>query len=166
MFEAIAIVALPLLAVYAGCTDFFAKIIPNRVSLLVVAFYGIAALGLGAPLATIGSGLAAGVLVLALGLIPFGMGVMGAGDVKLASAAALWFGLDQVLPFLTGVSLFGALLVLFMVAFRREIAIAYTPRIAFFAEAGTKMPLPYGIAIAAAALMQHPASPLVEIALR
>lgn len=165
MFEAIATVALPLLAIYAGCTDFFAKIIPNRVSLLVVAFYGLAALGLGAPLATIGSGLAAGLLILLLGLIPFSFGMMGAGDVKLASAAALWFGFDNALPFLMAISLYGAVLVLVMVAFRREIASAYTPRIAFFAEAGTKMPLPYGIAIAAAALTMHPASPLVQIAL-
>lgn len=165
MFEAIATVALPLLAIYAGCTDFFAKIIPNRVSLLVVAFYGVAAIGLHAPLGTVGSGLAAGALVLVLGLIPFAFGVMGAGDVKFASAAAVWLGFDQVLPFLTCVSLYGALMVLFMVGFRREIAMAYTPRIAFFAEAGTRMPLPYGIAIAAAALTLQPMSPLVRIAI-
>lgn len=165
MFEAIATVALPLLAIYAGCTDFFAKIIPNRVSALVVLFYLVAALGLSAPLATVGSGLAAGVVVLALGLIPFAFGVMGAGDVKLASACAVWFGLGEIMPFLTLVSLYGAVLVLIMVGFRREIAMAYTPRIAFFAEAGTKMPLPYGVAIAGAALTLHLSSPLVAIAL-
>jgi prepilin peptidase CpaA len=163
MFEAIAAVALPLLAIYAGCTDFFAKIIPNRVPLLAVAFYAVAALGLGAPLAVVGSGVAAMALVLGLGLIPFALGYMGAGDVKLAAAAALWLGLGQTLPFLMLVSLFGGLMVLLMVVYRDQIRLAYTPRIAFFAEAGTRMPLPYGIAIAAAALMLHPTSPLLAL---
>lgn len=166
MFEAIATVALPLLAIYAGCTDFFAKTIPNRVPLLVIASYVVAALGLGAPLAVIGSGAAAMALVLGLGLIPFALGYMGAGDVKLAAAAALWFGLGGVLPFLMMVALYGGVIVLLMVVYRREIGLAYTPRIAFFAEAGTRMPVPYGIAIAAAALTLHPTtSPLVALLL-
>jgi prepilin peptidase CpaA len=163
MFDALVIVALPLLAIYAGCTDFLAKIIPNRVPLLAVLLYFVAALGVGAPLGVVGSGVAAALIVFACGLVPFALGVMGAGDVKLASALALWFGLGQLLNFLLLVSLSGLAMVVVMVAFRREISAIQAPRIAFFAEFASGLPIPYGIAIAAAALQLHPTSPLMRL---
>lgn len=87
-----------LLAV-AAAADVGQRRVPN----LVVA--PLAAAGLGAQWASggagaAGSGLVAGVVVLAVLLLPWAKGLVGAGDVKLAAAAATWLGIGSVVPFL------------------------------------------------------------------
>jgi prepilin peptidase CpaA len=164
MLEAIVAVAFPMLAIYAGCTDFLAKIIPNRVSLLAVAFYFVAALGLGMPLQMLGWSMLGAAIVFCLGLIPFSLNVMGAGDVKFATVAVLWLGVGQILPFLFFLSLYGLAMILIMVFFHRELSNIRAPNVAFFDEIQTRLPLPYGIPMAIAALQLYPASPIVRLA--
>ncbi|MBP0656315.1 prepilin peptidase, partial [Mycobacterium tuberculosis] len=131
---------------------------------LAIALYFVAGFGLGAPRPLLGSGVAAGFTVLALGLIPFALNVMGAGDVKLAAAAALWLGFPLMLPFLFLVSLYGGVMLIVIVGFKREIGAVHAPGIAFFEELGSQLPMPYGIAIAAATLHLFPSSPLLRLA--
>lgn len=80
-----------------------ADVTQRRVPNMIVA--PLAAAGVGAQWARggaigAGDGLLAGAVVLALLALPWARGIIGAGDVKLAAAAAIWLGLGLVVPFL------------------------------------------------------------------
>jgi prepilin peptidase CpaA len=87
----------------------------------------------------------------------FSQGWIGGGDAKLAAATALWFGFDHLLDYLIYASLFGGILTLVLIQFRRLPLPAFMERqpwVMRLHEAGGGVP--YGIALAAAALMVYP----------
>lgn len=149
---------------YAAAMDLLTMTIPNRVSLGLAAAFLLAAPLMGLSLAEIGLHLGAGFLVLTASIALFAVGGFGGGDAKLLSAAALWIGFDQLLPFLLYVTVFGGVLAL---------AILYYRRIPIF---GIRAPdwamnlhkrgtgIPYGIAITASALLVFPLTPWVVAA--
>jgi prepilin peptidase CpaA len=95
------------------------------------------------------------VLVVAFGF--FSQGWIGGGDAKLAAATALWFGFDHLLDYMIYASLFGGALTLVLLQFRKLPLPAVMARqkwILRLHEAGGGVP--YGIALAAAALMVYP----------
>ncbi len=102
--------------------------------------------------------LVAAAAVFAVGLVLFQFRAMGGGDVKLLTAAALWIGLEGVVPFVFMVGLAGGALVLVLLLLRRHLTIlaawalprspAARPRVL---TAGEKVP--YGVAIAIGAVM-------------
>lgn len=85
--------------------------------------------------------------LLAAGILLFAAGWIGAGDVKFAAIVALWLGAEQVPAFLVMTSLSGAALALVLLAFR------CTGKAGGGAGALARLPVPYGIAISAGALM-------------
>ena len=92
-----------------------------------------------------------------LRLLFFSQGWIGGGDAKLAAATALWFGFDYLLDYLIYASLFGGALTLAIIQFRK------IPLPAMLARQGwilrlheTDAGIPYGIALAAAALAVYP----------
>jgi prepilin peptidase CpaA len=100
---------------------------------------------------------AAGVAVLAITFTFFSLGWIGGGDAKLAAVTAMWLGFDHLLNYAVYASLFGGVLTFAVIRFR------VVPLPAAFAgqqwierlhrsDAG----VPYGIALAAAALMVYP----------
>ncbi len=95
-------------------------------------------------------------LLFALGTFAVGFGlfaanIMGAGDIKLLTAAALWTGKSAFPTFIMGVGLFGGLLALVLVVARPFTAFMFSklqhppaiPRVLTVGE-----PVPYGVAIA------------------
>lgn len=102
-------------------------------------------------LATIGCAAA----VFAGGAVLFSRGLIGGGDVKLLAVASLWAGADAVPPLLVMTALIGGLLALFLltplgarIASRRTGAAPTGSR----GNGAHQAPVPYGVAIAAAAL--------------
>ena len=102
-------------------------------------------------LATIGCAAA----VFAGGAVLFSRGLIGGGDVKLLAVASLWAGADAVPPLLVITALIGGLLALFLLtplgarlAARRTAAAPNGD-----GTAAHQPPVPYGVAIAAAALI-------------
>ena len=92
--------------------------------------------------------LAAAMAILIAGYIIFALKFMGAGDIKLMTACALWVGAQHVLDFLIAVSLLGGVLAVSVLFIRKAIPflpkkIETLPRI--FRD---REPVPYGIAIA------------------
>src|SRR5216684_3116113 len=152
----IAIAAFSLLMAAAAFEDFRRLVIPNllTVSLCVLwPLYFAASPSLSGALAAIGCALA----VFIVGALLFARGYLGGGDVKLLSAATLWAGPTgtPALLMLTGV-LGGALALFLLMPFGMHIAAAARgmlgqPPIA--TERGLAMPVPYGVAIAGAALI-------------
>lgn len=149
--------ALPLLLVIAAASDLITMTIPNRLALLIAAlFFAVAAVD-GMSLAAVGMHVAAAALVLAVTFVFFARGWMGGGDAKLAAATALWFGFTDLGAFALAASLFGGALTLFIVVFR-TMPLPFAASMPAWALKlhDEKTGIPYGIALAAAALAVYP----------
>lgn len=84
--------------------------IPNRLT-AAMAVSGPVALWLMVPGdGTLPDAILTGAVMLAISWAMFQMGWWGGGDAKLASAAALWLGLEATLVFVLATALFGAIL--------------------------------------------------------
>jgi len=153
----IAVTAFGVVMAAAAVEDFRRLVIPNLLPILLVVlwpvYFAAVAPSLYGALAAIGCALA----VFIVGAILFARGYLGGGDVKLLSAATLWAGPAGTpeLLLLTGV-LGGALALFLLMPFGMQIAAAARgmlgqPPIA--TERGLAMPVPYGVAIASAALI-------------
>jgi prepilin peptidase CpaA len=147
----------PTIIVYSGVSDLLRMTISNRVTLaLAGAFFLMAALT-GMPLATMVWHLAAAGLVLLVTFACFAFGWIGGGDAKLAAATALWFGVDHLFPYLLTASIFGGALTLAIVQARAWPLPAVAARHSWIVRLHhPKSGIPYGIALAAAALVIYP----------
>jgi prepilin peptidase CpaA len=157
LVDAIKLLLFPALMAFAASSDLLTMTISNRLSLALAGGFAVLALATGMPLAEVGQHLAAGALILAIAFVCFARGWIGGGDAKLAAVTALWFGFDFLLPYLLYASLFGGVLTLLLIQFRLlplPAALAQHPWILRLHEKGAG--IPYGIALAAAALMVYP----------
>ena len=155
--DAVRLLLFPALMAFAASSDFLTMTISNRVALALTAGFLLLASAAGMEIGEIGMHAAAGVAVLAVTFCLFACGWIGGGDAKLAAATALWLGFDQLLPYLFAASLLGGALTLLIVQFR----LFPLPRLlqgAAWAERLHRKDagVPYGIALAAAALIVYP----------
>jgi prepilin peptidase CpaA len=149
------------LTIYAGLSDIFTMTIPNRISLLLAGGFVLAALLVGLPGQQILFSVAGGLTVLVLGFTCFAFRWIGGGDAKLAAAAALWLGFDHVLEYLLLAMLGGGALALAMLAMRRFPLPAFTLGWIWLNRLHDRTNgIPYGVALAAAALLIYPSTPL------
>ena len=155
--DAIRLLLFPTVMAFAASSDLLTMTISNRLSLALAGGFGLLAVSTGMSLADVGMHLAAGALVLAIAFVCFARGWIGGGDAKLAAATALWFGFDYLLPYLTYASLFGGALTLILIQFRLLPLPAMLARHAWIMRLHEKgAGVPYGIALAAAALAVYP----------
>ena len=155
--DTIRLLLFPALMAFAASSDLFTMTISNRLSLALTVGFFLLTLIVGMSFAAIGMHLAAGALVLVIAFGFFSQGWIGGGDAKLAAATALWFGFDYLLDYLTYASLFGGALTLLLIQFRKlplPGPLARQPWILRLHETGGG--IPYGIALAAAALAVYP----------
>jgi len=155
--DTIRLLLFPALMAFAASSDLLTMTISNRISLALAGAFFLLTLVTGMSLAAIGMHLAAGALVLAVCFGFFSQGWIGGGDAKLASATALWFGFDFLLDYLIYASLFGGVLTLVLIQFRKLPLPGPFARQAWILrlhDAGGG--IPYGIALAAAALAVYP----------
>lgn len=155
--DAVGFSLFPALMAFAASSDLFTMTISNRLSLALSAGFVVLALVTGMPLATIGMHFAAGALVLVIGFVFFAQGWIGGGDAKLVAATALWFGFEHLLEYVLYASIFGGILTIILIQFRKlplPAALARQPWITRLHEMNGGVP--YGIALAAAALVVYP----------
>lgn len=141
-------------------TDLVGRVIPNLVLILLVAGFAALAVTGTVPDLALRVMLACGAL--ALGFALFAQDVIGAGDAKLAAVIALWLDPGQLPVFALICGLLGGLLVA-AVTLRARWQRAAPPRSARLAAHMLDLApsLPYGVALAGAALCLLPASTLV-----
>jgi prepilin peptidase CpaA len=155
--ESIELTLFPAMMAFAASSDLLTMTIANRVSLILIAGFAILALLCGISGADLLSHISAAVLVLAVAFICFACGWIGGGDAKLAAATALWLGFGHLFDYLIYASLLGGALTLFVVQFR-----AFPlPRLLVGQDWAERLHkdgggVPYGIALAAAALLVYP----------
>jgi prepilin peptidase CpaA len=158
--DAIRLLLFPALMAFAASSDLITMTISNRVSLaLVVGFFALALMW-HMPLGEIGLHVAASAAVLVAAFTCFAFGWIGGGDAKLAAATALWLGFDQLPNYLIFASLFGGALTLAILRFRAM----PLPRLLSGQEWAQRLHrmdtgIPYGIALALAALLIYPYTP-------
>ena len=155
--ESIELTLFPAMMAFAASSDLLTMTIANRVSLILIAGFAILALLCGISAADLLSHLSAAALVLAVAFICFACGWIGGGDAKLAAATALWLGFGHLFDYLIYASLLGGALTLFIVQFRA----LPLPRLLVGQDWAERLHkdgsgVPYGIALAAAALLVYP----------
>jgi prepilin peptidase CpaA len=147
----------PALIAFAAANDLFTMIIPNRLSLLLIAgFFVLAGFG-GMSLQDIAMHASAGLIVLVAAFALFSYGWIGGGDAKIAASVALWFGFPHLIEYLLYTSIFGGALTLLLLQFRQyplPAVLASQPWISHLHD--KKTGVPYGIALAIGALMIYP----------
>src|SRR6266478_7097262 len=163
--DAIRLMLFPALMAFAASSDLLTMTISNRVSLILFGgFFALAAMA-GISAADMVSHLSAGCVVLVAAFGLFARGVIGGGDAKLAAAAALWLGFDHLLAYLVYASLLGGALSVALVWFRMAPLPAWLARHEWAQRLHRKdAGVPYGIALAAAALAIYPETPWMAIA--
>jgi prepilin peptidase CpaA len=146
----------PFAMAYAAATDLLTMRIANAVSLAIVFSFLLIAPLAGLTIDQMLMHLAAGLAVLLAGMLLFGLRLVGGGDAKLLAAASLWIGVDDLIPFLAWVTIFGGALALLLLAYRRFPADVY-PLPAWARRLHRRGEgMPYGVAIAAGALTVYP----------
>jgi Flp pilus assembly protein, protease CpaA len=157
-----ALCLLPALVIVAGLKDLTSMTIPNWISaILVVGFFPVA-LAVGLPSMQLVGHVGIGFVALLIGAGMFALNWIGGGDAKLMAASCLWLGLSGSAMFLLWTGLFGGLFCLFLI-FARFYSRPYLAGVPQWVDRlmEPKGDIPYGVAIAAGALMAWPASPLI-----
>lgn len=147
----------PLCLIFAGISDAISLTIPNKVSLILVAGFVCLAPFSGLSLEAIGVHVLVGFSVLVIGIAFFAMNWLGGGDVKLIAACALWFGADNLAPFLFAMAIYGGVLCLVMVEIQHSKFLLRFSKGAWLNHLiSQKSMVPYGIAIGLAGLSVYP----------
>lgn len=157
LMDAVRLLLFPALMAFAASSDLFTMTISNRLSLALAGGFVLVALITGMSLAALGMHLAAATLVLVIAFGFFTQGWIGGGDAKLAAATALWFGFEHLLDYMIYAAMFGGVLTLLLLQFRKlplPDPLARQPWIQRLHETGGGVP--YGIALAGAALLVYP----------
>lgn len=165
LVDAIRLLLFPAVMAFAASSDLLTMTISNRVSFVLVGGFFLLALMTGMNPTEVAIHVGAALLVLVVAFVFFAQGWIGGGDAKLAAAIALWLGFDQLLTYLLYASLFGGVLTFLVIRFR------LLPLPDFLARQEWLQRLhrmdegvPYGIALAAAALAVYPHSTWMTVA--
>lgn len=158
--DALRLVLFPALMAFAASSDLLTMTISNRVSIILAGGFFVLALASGMNPLDVLSHAGAGAVVLVVAFGFFVRGWIGGGDAKLAAATALWLGFDHLPTYLVYASLFGGALTLLLIQFRMAPLPGLLARQPWIDRLHQKDGgVPYGIALAAAALAVYPDTP-------
>jgi prepilin peptidase CpaA len=155
--EAITLMLFPATMAFAASSDLFTMTIANRISLILFAGFVLLAVMTGMSATNMLLHFTAGAAVLVVAFVLFSCGWIGGGDAKLAAVTALWLGFGHLFDYLIYSSVFGGALTLALIQFRLlplPTVLAGREWIERLHERGGGVP--YGIALAAAALVVYP----------
>lgn len=157
-------IVLPVGLAIAAATDLLTMKIPNWISLaLILAFYPAAYMA-GLGFGPIGVATLAALAVFAACFALFAMNVMGGGDAKLLTAAALWFGYSaSLVSFLVLVSVAGGVLTLLILLLRSQAHLIMAIGLRLPHSLVTAKKIPYALAIAAGGLLTWSEAPLYNL---
>jgi prepilin peptidase CpaA len=155
--DVIRLMLFPALMAFAASSDLVTMTISNRLSIALVGGFFVLALVIGMSPTVMLAHVGAAAAVLAVTFVFFAQGWIGGGDAKLAAATALWLGFDHLLPYVVYASLFGGLLTILLLQVRSwplPSLLSGQP----WAERLHRRDagVPYGIALAASALVIYP----------
>jgi len=154
--QSAALLAFAALMLLAAIEDLRRLVIPNALTLSLCVLWPLYALTVSTPLGAL-SALGCAVAIFLVGALLFSRGYIGGGDVKLLAVAVLWAGPARTVPVLLLTALLGGMLALFlMIPPAAQLATLARAKLGpgeAAVKSGMATPVPYGIAIAAAALI-------------
>ncbi len=166
MIVAAILLVFPLCLAFAAISDLLTMTIPNRVSLILMISFAVLAPLSGMALPAIGMHALGAAIVFGICFALFALNVMGGGDAKLLSAAAIWFGYDPVLlSFLVYVSFIGGLVTVAILLIRSQADMILAIGLPIPNSLLLAKKIPYGVAIAIGGFVAFPSSPLFLAAL-
>ncbi len=162
--DAIKLLLFPAMMAFAASSDLFTMTISNRVSLILIAGFFALAFWTGMSAHDMLFHVGAAMAVLTVTVVFFAFNWIGGGDAKLAAATALWLGFDHLMAYLLYASIFGGILTLAIIRFRlmplpKALAEQEWVKRLHRLDGG----VPYGIALAAAALLIYPDTALMKL---
>ncbi len=134
--------------------------IPNLVSIALLAAYLAIAAALGTAWQIVAIHLACGLVVLVIGFALFELRMIGGGDAKLAAAAVIWLGVENLSEYVMIFSLIGgafAVAILSLHSHDYGEGAKTVPLFRRIAEKATNR-MPYGVPLGLAALLIYPHS--------
>ncbi|MBF9234249.1 A24 family peptidase [Microvirga alba] len=144
---------------WAAAADLVTMKIRNELVLFLLASYVVLAPFSGLGWAHIGWSAAIAVGILIAMFVLFGLGWIGGGDAKLAAVIALWLGADHALVYVLYTALFGGILTIAILQFRLTPLPAQCLTVPWIMRLhAPETGVPYGVAIASAALFIFPAT--------
>ncbi|MBB3407981.1 prepilin peptidase CpaA [Rhizobium sp. BK316] len=166
MIVAAILLVFPLCLAFAAISDLLTMTIPNRISLILVVSFVVLAPLSGLALPAIGMHALGAAIVFGICFALFALNVMGGGDAKLLSAAAIWFGYDPALVvFLANVGIIGGAVTLAILMIRSQADMILAIGLPIPNSLLLAKKIPYGIAIAIGGFLAFPSSPLFIAAL-
>lgn len=164
--ETLVLFVVPALLALAAGWDLASFTIPNLLSLILIGAFVAFALLTGMSPGQAGWHALAGGVGLAMGFTLFAFGFIGGGDAKLFAAIALWLGFGNLLEFGLIASLFGGALALTLMSLRRfPLPGALGAQDWLQRLHDSKSGIPYGVALAAGALVVLPHTDVFRMAL-
>ena len=158
---------LPLGLALAAISDLATMTIPNRVPVALLASFLILAPFSGVAWPEIGMSLVAGLAVFGVCFALFALNVMGGGDAKLLTAAAIWFGFNHsLLVFLVTVGYVGGAVTLVFLLLRSQAGSVMAMGIPLPPSLVNAKKIPYGIAIAIAGFLTFEQAPIHLLAMK
>jgi prepilin peptidase CpaA len=149
----------PALMALSASVDLLTYTIPNRICVSLALGYLVLAALLGISAADVLLNISCGFAILAIAFVMFNLGWIGGGDAKLAAATALWLGWSSVFDYGVAAAVYGGILTLIILSARVMSLPAALARFTWIARLHKgNAGVPYGIALAAAGLMQYPSS--------
>jgi len=144
------IIAAAIVLALAAVQDIASLRIANLFPVLMVALYAVWVAMVGWN-GSLWLNAASFLAMLGVGIIMFGRGWLGGGDVKLLAATALWFPLAGLPALIAYVTMIGGLMTLVLIALRRVVMSGSGDQIRN-PVLKPKGPIPYGVAIAVGAI--------------
>lgn len=158
-----AMIIFPAAMALAASSDLLTMRISNKLVLFLVTGFFLVALLVGLSLQQIGMHVACAALVLVAGFTLFALGWVGGGDAKLAAASTLWLGFGLALPYVVYAALLGGVLTLAILALRRLPLTPFLARYHWLSRLhDPKQGVPYGIALAIAAMLVYTDSTIFQ----
>lgn len=150
------------LFIASAVTDVMELRIPNAFVAALILLFVFACI-VDPPKSVLWAHIAPATVVFALAAVPFYLNKFGGGDVKLLAAAVLWVGLPSLGPFFILLAVFGLIALLVFAVLRIQVVAALAWAGARLGRAipvplslQTGKSIPYGVVIAAAALVVGP----------
>ncbi|HZY67582.1 MAG TPA: prepilin peptidase [Devosia sp.] len=163
MLSTLALFIFPVLMAYAASSDLLTMRIANWLVGLVALSYLVLAPLVGIGWSEIGWSALAGAIVLAIAFAFFAFGWIGGGDAKLVAASTLWVGFGFMLQYLVYAALLGGALTLLILSIRRYPLPEGLARHRWIDRLhDSKSGVPYGIALAIAAVLVYPETPIFK----
>jgi prepilin peptidase CpaA len=155
----------PLAMAYAAVSDLMTMTISNKLALALVVIFVMLAPFSGMDWQAFGMHWLAGGIVLAVAFAFFAFGWVGGGDAKFAAAVALWIGWSSLLEYVVLAAVFGGMLTMITLSFRRRVLPAFAIRQPWVMRLhDAKSGVPYGVALAAAGLAMYPDTIWIKVA--